>query len=251
MMTLPDACARARRRLRLGVRHATSSRVFRFTARCLTLALAFALASCATKDRDHLVRVSVADQKMLVFDKGVEIARYDVSTSKFGVGGHAGSFTTPLGGLEVAKKVGAGARSGMKFHGRKATGEIVQPNSPGRDPIVSRILWLKGLERQNRDTFSRCIYIHGTAEEWRIGTPASYGCIRMRSHDVIQLFNTLGVGARVEVSMSPFPPQIVQTAPPAPASAPAPSLAPTRTALPAPTPAPSVNSGDTVYLKRG
>ena len=139
----------------------------------------------------------------------------------------------------------------MKFHGRRATGEIVAPNSLGRDPIVSRILWLKGLEPQNRDAFSRCIYIHGTAEEWRIGTPASYGCIRMRSHDVIQLFNTLGVGTRVEVSMSPFPSQIVQTPLPVPAPAPAPSTVTTRATLPAPTPAPAVNSGATVYLKRG
>ena len=192
----------------------------------VVIAFAFALASCATKDRDHLVRISVPDQKMLVFQKGVEIARYDVSTSKFGVGGHAGSYTTPLGALEVAKKIGNGARSGMKFHSRRATGEIVAPNSLGRDPIVSRILWLKGLEPQNRDAFSRCIYIHGTAEEWRIGTAASYGCIRMRSHDVIELFNTLGVGARVEVSTSPFPSQIVQNPLPAPTPAPTPTPAP-------------------------
>ena len=239
-------------RLRLGTRRATSTRVIRFTARLFLLALAFVLASCASKDRDHLVRISVPDQKMLVFSKGVEVARYDVSTSKFGVGGHAGSYTTPLGEMEVAKKIGDGARPGMKFHGRRATGEIVQPNSPGRDPIVSRILWLKGLEPQNRDVFARCIYIHGTAEEWRIGTPASYGCIRMRSHDVIQLFQTLGVGARVQVSMSPFPSQIVQTALPlVPAPTTAPPSVTTRMTAPAPTPAPSVNSGETVYLKRG
>ena len=92
---------------------------------------------------------------MLVFEKGVEIARYDVSTSKFGTGGLAGSYTTPLGEMEVAKKIGKGAHCGMKFHSRRPTGEIVAPNSPGRDPIVSRILWLRGLERQNRDAFSR------------------------------------------------------------------------------------------------
>ncbi len=217
--------------------------MFRLTVRCLALAFAFALASCATKDRDHLVRISVPDQKMLVFSKGVEVARYDVSTSKFGVGGHAGSYTTPLGAMEVAKKIGDGARSGMKFHSRRATGEVVAPNSPGRDPIVSRILWLKGLEPQNRDVFSRCIYIHGTAEEWRIGTPASYGCIRMRSHDVIQLFNTLGVGARVEVSMSPFPSQIVQN--------PAPSPAATTAAGAAPAPTPSPVATARGMVKRG
>ncbi|MCE9609324.1 MAG: L,D-transpeptidase [Chthoniobacter sp.] len=188
--------------------------MFRFTIRCLLLASAFALASCATRDRAHYVRVSVPDQKMFVFRKGVEVARYDVSTSKFGVGGRAGSYTTPLGTMEVARKIGGGARLGMKFHGRRPTGEIVRPNSPGRDPIVTRILWLRGLEQQNRDAYSRCIYIHGTAEEWRIGTPASYGCIRMRSRDVVELFDRIGVGARVEVTMSPFPRQIVQTTTP-------------------------------------
>ncbi len=231
------------RRLSLGARRATADGVFPLTARCLVIAFAFALASCATRDRDHLVRVSVPDQKMLVFHKGVEIARYDVSTSKFGVGGHAGSNTTPLGALEIAKKIGSGARSGMKFHGRRATGEIVAPNSPGRDPIVSRILWLKGLEAQNRDAYARCIYIHGTAEEWRIGTAASYGRIRMRSHDVIELFKVLGVGARVEVSMSPFPSQIVQN------DAPAPAPTTAAGAAPAPTPTPVATARGMV--KRG
>ena len=208
-------------RLRLAPTWVKACAVFSTTARCLLIACAFALASCATKDRAHYVRVSVPDQKMFVFREGVEIARYDVSTSKFGVGGGAGSYTTPLGVMEVAKKIGGGARLGMKFHGRRATGEIVRPNSPGRDPIVTRILWLRGLERQNRNVFSRCIYIHGTAEEWRIGTPASYGCIRMRSRDVADLFDTVGVGARVEVTMSPFPQQIVRPAlpPPLPPSA--------------------------------
>jgi len=222
--------------LRDATRYGKQGGVLKLATRFLIVASGFALASCATKDRDHTVRVSVADQKMLVFKKGVEIARYDVSTSKFGVAGRAGSYTTPLGAMEVARKVGKGARSGMKFKSRRPTGEIVAVNSPGRDPIVSRILWLRGLERGNRDTYSRCIYIHGTPEEWRIGTPASYGCIRMRSHDVIQLFNTLGEGARVEVTMSPFPPQIVRAGAPLPAStavagaAPAPTPTPVATA---------------------
>ena len=173
--------------------------------RILVLALALALSSCAVTDTEHLVRVSVPDQKMLVFQKGVEIARYDVSTSKFGVGDRPGSFATPLGAMQIARKIGDGQPSGMKFHGRRPTGEIVHVNAPGRDPIVSRILWLRGLEPQNALAFSRAIYIHGTAEEWKIGTPASYGCIRMRSRDVIALYDSVGVGARVEVSMNPFP----------------------------------------------
>lgn len=194
---------------------------------------------------------------MVVFDRGVEIARYDVSTSKFGVGDRPGSYATPLGEMVVREKIGAGQPSGMKFKSRRPTGEIVRPNTPGRDPIVSRILWLKGLEAQNRRAFDRGIYIHGTAEEWSIGTPASYGCIRMRSRDVIQLFNTVGVGTHVEVVNNHFPATMVQgsgeTAPaqqlnmaakpatPPPAAA-GPSGASTQAASAAPTPRKSIGS---------
>lgn len=185
--------------------------MFRQTA-CGLLAVAtvVGLASCATKPSPHLIRISVPDQKMVVFEHGVEIARYDVSTSKFGVGDRPGSYATPLGEMEVKEKIGAGQPSGMKFKNRRPTGEIVQPNAPGRDPIVTRILWLKGLEAQNHRAFERGIYIHGTAAEWSIGTPASYGCIRMRSHDVLQLFDKVGVGTRVEVLNSHFPAELVQ-----------------------------------------
>ncbi len=175
------------------------------------LAVAGLLAGCASKDRVHTMRVSVPQQQMAVYKRGVEIARYDVSTSKFGLGDQRGSNRTPLGRLEVAKKVGGGARLGMKFKHRRPTGEVVRPNSPGRDPIVTRILWLRGLEPQNRNTYRRTIYIHGTAEEWKIGTPASYGCIRMRSRDVIDLYKTVGVGAQIVVTTVPLPSPYVQT----------------------------------------
>ena len=81
---------------------------------------------------------------------------------------------------------------------------IVAPNSPGRDPIVTRILWLRGREAQNANAFGRYIYIHGTPEERLIGMPASYGCIRMRSVDVVQLYNIVGVGASVTVVETPL-----------------------------------------------
>jgi len=185
--------------------------VFKFIACGLALvALAFGLASCTYPPTPHLIRVSVPDQKMLVFEHGVEIARYDVSTSKFGVGDRPGSYATPLGTMEVEQKFGGGQPSGMKFKSRRPTGEIVRPNTPGRDPIVSRILWLRGLEAQNRRAFDRGIYIHGTAEEWSIGHPASYGCIRMRSRDVIALYDKIGVGTRVEVSNSHFPRELLE-----------------------------------------
>jgi len=166
--------------------------------------LACALASCAQKDRIHTVRVSVTDQKMAVFREQVPIAMYDVSTSKFGIGDAPGSNCTPLGRMEIAKKIGSNAPVGMKFKNRKPTGEIVPVDAPGRDPIVTRILRLRGLEARNRRTFDRTIYIHGTPEERRIGQPASYGCIRMRSQDIVQLYNTVGYGAVVEVVPGPL-----------------------------------------------
>jgi lipoprotein-anchoring transpeptidase ErfK/SrfK len=163
-------------------------------------------ASCVQKDTIHHVIVSVPDQRMVVYTKGHETARYPVSTSKFALGDQPGSKGTPLGHLEIAKKIGDHEPIGMKFKSRRATGEIVPINAPGRDPIVTRILWLKGLEAQNRNAYGRTIYIHGTAEEWKIGTPASYGCVRMRSNDVVHLFDTVGVGARVDITTAPLPP---------------------------------------------
>lgn len=174
------------------------------------LTAALLLAGCVTKDRDHLLRVSVADQKMLVYRRGTEIASYDVSTSKFGLGDARGSRRTPLGTFEVAKKIGRGAPLGMRFKDRRPTGEIVPVDAPGRDPIVTRILWLRGLEAQNRHAFGRTIYIHGTPEERTIGEPASYGCVRMRSRDIVQLFNTVGVGARVEIVRGELVPRMAE-----------------------------------------
>ena len=101
------------------------------------------------------------------------------------------------GNLEIARKIGGGAPSGAVFKDRLPTGEIVPPDAPGRDPIVTRILWLRGREPQNARAYSRYIYIHGTPEEQNIGTPASYGCIRMRSSDIIQLYDIVGRGAHV------------------------------------------------------
>ena len=167
--------------------------------------LAVCLAGCSSKDRIHTMIVSVPQQKMALYRKGKLIQTYDVSTSKFGLGSERGSNRTPLGLHEVGKKIGGGQRAGMKFSSRRPTGEIVPVNAPGRDPIVTRILWLKGLESCNLNSFARTIYIHGTAEEWRIGTPASYGCVRMRSRDIIELYNTVGVGAKVDIRTSELP----------------------------------------------
>ena len=145
----------------------------------LLLLVAFFIASCAAPDTRHQIVISTREQKLAVLDRGNLMAIYSVSTSKFGLGDWRGSRFTPLGKLQIAEKIGGDAPPGAVFKDRRRTGEIVPPDSPGRDPIVTRILWLRGLEAQNSNAFTRDIYIHGTPEERLIGTPASYGCIRM------------------------------------------------------------------------
>ena len=161
--------------------------------------LALLLSSCAQIDMGNKVLVSVRDQKMMILKEGLPVKSYPVSTSKFGLGDKPGSMYTPLGTMRIARKIGEGAPAGSVFKSRRRTGEILRPNSPGRDPIVSRIIWLKGMEYKNRNAYRRYIYIHGTPEERTIGRPASYGCIRMRSRDIIDLYRRVGVGAEVQV----------------------------------------------------
>jgi hypothetical protein len=141
---------------------------------------------------------------LALVEQGKLTAVYPVSTSKFGLGDWRGSFRTPLGELEVADKIGDGASLGTKFKDRRRTGEIVAVDAPGRDPIVTRIIWLRGREPQNANAFARDIYIHGTPEERNIGHPASYGCIRMRSTDIINLYDMVGLGAHVTIVNLPL-----------------------------------------------
>jgi lipoprotein-anchoring transpeptidase ErfK/SrfK len=168
------------------------------------LLVAVFLASCAAPDTRHQIVVSTREQKLALIDRGSVLAIYPVSTSKFGLGDWRGSRFTPLGRMEIAKKIGDNAPPGAVFKDRLRTGEIVAPDSPGRDPIVTRILWLRGLEAQNANAFSRDIYIHGTPEERLIGMAASYGCIRMRSSDIIQLYDIVGTGAAVTIVNAPL-----------------------------------------------
>ena len=132
------------------------------------------------------------------------MAIYPISTSKFGLGDWPGSSCTPLGELEVADKIGDRAPPGTVFKDRRRTGEVVAIDSPGRDPIVTRILWLRGRESQNANAYARMIYIHGTPEERNIGLPASYGCVRMRSSDIIDLYEIVGRGAKVTIVDAPL-----------------------------------------------
>src|SRR4029450_2803756 len=166
--------------------------------------IAVFLASCAAPDTQHHIVISTREQKLAILDRGTLMATYPVSTSKFGLGDYLGSSRTPLGELEVAKKIGDNASPGAVFKDRVRTGEIVGPNSPGRDPIVTRILWLRGREAQNANAFGRYIYIHGTPQERLIGMPASDGGTRMRSVHVVQLYNIVGVGAAVTIVETPL-----------------------------------------------
>ena len=157
------------------------------------------MTACASRDTTHHIVISARDQKMALLEKGNVVATYPISTSKFGLGDGQGTYRTPLGELEIADKIGDGAPSGTVFKDRHRTGEIVGVNAPGRDPIVTRIIWLRGRERQNANAFVRDIYIHGTPEERNIGRPSSYGCIRMRSSDIISLYGLVGSGAQVTI----------------------------------------------------
>jgi lipoprotein-anchoring transpeptidase ErfK/SrfK len=167
-------------------------------------AAALCLASCATPDTRHRIVVSIPEQRLALLDNGALIATYPISTSKFAIGDAPGSRATPLGELQIEKKIGGNAPSGMVFKDRRPTGEVLVPDAPGRDPIVTRILWLRGLEGQNANAYGRYIYIHGTPEERNIGKRASFGCIRMRSRDVIQLYDIVGWGARVTILDAPL-----------------------------------------------
>ncbi|HST30212.1 MAG TPA: L,D-transpeptidase [Chthoniobacterales bacterium] len=164
-----------------------------------SLLIAIALGGAFQAAAAPAVVVSIADQKLALVEDGEPVAQFSISTSKFGVGDRPGSYATPLGLLEIASKIGANAPLGTVFKSRAPTGEILRPNARGRDPIVTRILWLRGLEKRNARAHDRAIYIHGTPVERLIGRPSSYGCIRMRSRDVAHLFNAVSVGTRIAV----------------------------------------------------
>lgn len=154
------------------------------------------------------LRISLTGQCLDVLVDGRQRERFPVSTSRFGPGEREGSGCTPRGRHVVRAKIGAGLACGAVLHGRRPTGEVWSPAlaaaQPGRDWILSRILWLSGCELgRNRldgvDTMRRFIYIHGTPETEPMGVPFSHGCIRMRNDDVIRLFDMVAVGTPVEI----------------------------------------------------
>ena len=151
------------------------------------------------KKSQHLkIQVSVRDQSLTLRSGKKKVATYPVSTSRFGLGSKEGSFKTPTGKFRVAEKIGEGAASGTVFKSRrpvKATKKMLSED----DLVMTRILWLDGLEPRNANTHDRYVYIHGTNHEEELGTPASHGCIRMRNADVIELFDRVEEGTPVEI----------------------------------------------------
>jgi hypothetical protein len=142
-------------------------------------------------------------------DGDMLIRQYPVSTAANGPGEQRGSYCTPRGRHRIAEKIGAGAPLFSAFKAREPTGEIWTPEldaeNPGRDWILTRILWLQGLEPGRNqggevDTHDRYIYLHGTNVEHKLGTPASHGCIRMKNADMAELFDLVEVGTEVRIS---------------------------------------------------
>ena len=154
------------------------------------------------------IEISIPEQSLALLENGREIRRYAVSTSRNGPGERQGSFCTPRGEHIVRAKIGAGQPVRTVFIDRRPTGEIWTPELaerfPGRDWILSRILWLSGCEPgRNRlgevDTMRRYIYIHGSPDNVEMGKPGSIGCIRMRNQDVVALFERAPAGTEVSI----------------------------------------------------
>jgi len=134
------------------------------------------------------IHISIRDQQLTVKEDETPIRNYPVSTSRFGIGTKQGSLKTPVGRFRVAEKIGGHTPTGTIFRSRVPL-KPGDPLPPTDDLVMSRILWLDGLDEHNANTRDRFIYIHGTKHEGKIGSPASCGCVRMRNADVIELFD--------------------------------------------------------------
>ena len=152
--------------------------------------------------------LDLARQQLRLLEGGRVLREYTVSTGGNGAGEINGSGCTPRGRHKVRAKIGAGTAPGSVFVGRRHTGEIWTPELhaefPGRDWMLTRILWLSGLERgRNRlgcvDTFRRYIYLHGTPPVTTLGRPGSHGCVRMSNQDVVELFDLIPAGTEIEI----------------------------------------------------
>ncbi|MRR50156.1 MAG: L,D-transpeptidase [Rhodocyclaceae bacterium] len=155
------------------------------------------------------IRINIATQVLALFgDQGELLFQYPISTAKNGAGEMRGSYMTPRGHHIIRAKIGAGAAENAVFVRRRPTGEIWTPELaarfPGRDWILTRILWLSGREPGfnrlgERDTMRRYIYLHGTPDNVPMGVPGSIGCVRMRNRDIIELFDRVPCYIPVEI----------------------------------------------------
>jgi lipoprotein-anchoring transpeptidase ErfK/SrfK len=145
------------------------------------------LENCPSIKMKH-IHVSIRDQLLTLKEDATPVRTYPVSTSRFGIGAEKGSLKTPIGRFRVSEKIGGEMPSGTIFQSRVPL-QPGDPLPPTEDLVMSRILWLDGLDEQNANTRERFIYIHGTKHEAKIGSPASCGCIRMRNADVVELFD--------------------------------------------------------------
>ncbi|MGE6794342.1 L,D-transpeptidase family protein [Psychrobacter okhotskensis] len=159
--------------------------------------------------------INIAQQTLTVYQQNKELAQYLVSTAKHGIGSQQDSGCTPLGQHVIAEKIGSSAPRNAVFVGRVPTGEVYSADfgalHPERDWILSRILWLSGVEegvnkgRNSQggcDTYQRYIYIHGTPDSEPMGAPYSHGCVRMRNQDIIELFEQVEEGTPVTIVAS-------------------------------------------------
>ena len=159
-----------------------------------------------TLDFDEILFISIKNQKLYHIKNEKIISKFSISSSKYGTGSKNGSNKTPLGLHKIKEKHGEGVPINGKMLGRVFYSQIAtihnDKTQSKSDDITSRILWLEGIEQgKNKgvgmDSYLRYIYIHGTSEEGRLGTPASHGCIRMKNKDVIDLYNKVEVGTLV------------------------------------------------------
>lgn len=153
-----------------------------------------------------MIKINIGKQLLILSDNNRILKQYSISSATKGVGELKDSEKTPRGQHEIYAKIGEGCVPNTVFVARNPTGEIYSPELaqqfPGRDWILTRILWLKGLEEGKNlsgdvDTLQRYIYIHGCPDSAKMGIPASRGCIRMRNPDMIELFDKVAVGTKV------------------------------------------------------
>ena len=142
------------------------------------------------------IHISIRNQRLTLKRGETPLRSYPVSTSRFGVGTEEGSMKTPSGRFRVAEKIGGEMPSDTVFQARVAL-KPGDPLPPTEDLVMSRILWLDGLDEHNTNTRDRFIYIHGTKHEDKIGIPDSHGCVRMRNADVAELFTLVDEGTHV------------------------------------------------------